>query len=314
MDLVDGRRLPVVGQRLERQLEVGQRLRIEQLAQLLLAEQLAQQVAIEREGAGAALGERRVALVHVRGDVVEQKAARERAGLRRLDAVDRDLATGDAAEDVAQRVEVENVGQALAVRLDEDREAAVAAGDREQVGRPLALLPQRRPRARPAARQEQGPRRVLAEAAREQRGVGDLPDDQVLDVLGRREQQLLDAVEAPLPFGQPDRDAVVRPDRLDLEAEAIAQPRLDRERPRRMDPPAERRQQRQPPVAELVAEPLDDDAPVGRQRAGRVALVLEVREQVLGGAVVEVVVVLEPLRGGLPSLGAAVRGRPRAPR
>ena len=43
------------------------------------------------------------------------------------------------------------------------------------------------------------------------------------------------------------------------------------------------------------------------QGAGRVALVLEVREQVLGGAVVEVVVVLEPLRGGLPSLGSAVQ-------
>ena len=66
-------------------------------------------------------------------------------------------------------------------------------------------------------------------------------------------------------------------------------------------------QQRQPPVAELVAEPLDDDALVGGQRAGRVALVLQVREQVLGGAVVEVVVVLQPLRGGLPSFGSAVQ-------
>ena len=49
MDLVGGRGLSVVGQRLERQLEVGQRLGIEQLAQLLLAQQLAQQVAVEGE-------------------------------------------------------------------------------------------------------------------------------------------------------------------------------------------------------------------------------------------------------------------------
>jgi hypothetical protein len=44
-------------ERLQRQLEVGERLGIEQLAQLLLAEQLAQQVAVERERAGASFGE-----------------------------------------------------------------------------------------------------------------------------------------------------------------------------------------------------------------------------------------------------------------
>ena len=75
VDAVERRRLPVVGQRLEAQLEVGQRVRVEQLAQLLLAEQLAQQVAVERQRAGPPLGQRRVAVVHVGGDVVEQEAA-----------------------------------------------------------------------------------------------------------------------------------------------------------------------------------------------------------------------------------------------
>jgi hypothetical protein len=42
MELVGGRRLAVVGQRLEAELEVGERLGVEQLAQLLLAEQLAE--------------------------------------------------------------------------------------------------------------------------------------------------------------------------------------------------------------------------------------------------------------------------------
>ena len=46
----------------------------------------------------------------------------------------------------------------------------------------------------------------------------------------------------------------------------------------------------EPPVAELVAEPLDDDPPVRGQGAGGLALVLEVREQVLGRQGVEVVV------------------------
>ena len=46
---LERRRPPVVGQRLEAQLEVGQRVGVEQLAQLLLAEQLAQEVAVEGE-------------------------------------------------------------------------------------------------------------------------------------------------------------------------------------------------------------------------------------------------------------------------
>ena len=57
-----------------------------------------------------------------------------------------------------------------------------------------------------------------------------------------------------------------------------------RQRPRRVDPAAERGQQAQPPVAQLVAEALDDDPPVGRQDAGRLALLVEVGQQVLGRA------------------------------
>ena len=57
-----------------------------------------------------------------------------------------------------------------------------------------------------------------------------------------------------------------------------------------MDAAAERRQQHEPPVAELVAEPLDDDPPVGRQGADDLALVLEIGDEVLGRELVEVVV------------------------
>ena len=55
VDAVERGRAPIVGQRLETQLQVGQGIGIEELAQLLLAEQLAQQVAIERQRAGTAL-------------------------------------------------------------------------------------------------------------------------------------------------------------------------------------------------------------------------------------------------------------------
>ncbi len=64
-------------------LQRAQRAGVDQLAQLLLAEQLAQQVAVERQRGGAALGVRGVALVHVGGDVVEQQRAGERRGRRR---------------------------------------------------------------------------------------------------------------------------------------------------------------------------------------------------------------------------------------
>src|SRR5438309_244469 len=46
---------------------------VEQLAQLLLAEQLAQALAVERKGLRASLRQRRIALVHVLGDVVEEQ-------------------------------------------------------------------------------------------------------------------------------------------------------------------------------------------------------------------------------------------------
>ena len=216
--------------------------------------------------------------------------------------MDRDVASGDTGQDLAQRRQVEDVRQALAVGLDEDREGAIARGDREQVGRPLALLPERRPRARPASRQEQGSGRVLAEAAGEHRRRRKRPDDEVLDLVGLREEQRLDAIERGVALGQPDRDAVVRPDRLDLHPQSLADPRLEGQRPRLMDPAAERGQQAQSPVAQLVAEALDDDPLVGRQGARRLALVVQVGQQVGGRTLVEIVRLAQEGRGGGPAL------------
>ncbi len=301
VDAVERRCPAVLGQRLEVQLEVGQGVRVEQLAQLLLAEQLAQQVAIERQRARAALGDRRVAVVHVGGDVVEHQAARERRGAHGLDPVDGDLASRHAPEDVAQAGQVEHVRQAFAVGLDQDRERAVARRDRQQVRRALTLLPQRRPRPRPAPRQEQRPRRVLAEPAGEQGRRRQLADDQVLELVGLGEEQRLDAVEGSIALGQPDGDPVVGPDGLHLEPEPLADPRLERQRPRRVDAAAERAQDAQPPVAELVAEPFDHDPLVRRQRAGRLALVVEIGEQVVRGELVEVVRLAQPLGRRAPA-------------
>ncbi|HEY6149070.1 MAG TPA: hypothetical protein VIW19_01005, partial [Gaiellaceae bacterium] len=62
-----------------------------------------------------------------------------------------------------------------------------------------------------------------------------------------------------------------------------------------MDAAAERRQHAEAPVADLVAEALDDDGSVRRNGARRRLLLTEKGEQVLGRAFVERVLGLEPL-------------------
>src|SRR5262249_37288646 len=56
--------------------------------------------------------------------------------------------------------------------------------------------------------------------------------------------------------------------------------RAERERPGRVHAAAVRREQAEPPVADLVAESLDDDRAVGRQRPRRSLLLAEIRDQV----------------------------------
>ena len=104
-----------VGQPLQVELDVGEHSRIEELAQLLGAEQVAQQVAVERQRRRPPLGQRGVALVHVGGDPVEQQALRHRARLGGVDADEPDGPAAQLAEHLAQRRHVEHVLQALAV-------------------------------------------------------------------------------------------------------------------------------------------------------------------------------------------------------
>ena len=135
----------------ELRLDLGERLRIEQVAQLLLPEQLAEQVAVERERLRPPLGRGRVVLVHVGRDVGEEQRRGERRRRRRLDLDEIELARLEAVEDPLQRRQVEDVLQALAVGLEHDRERAVVARDLEQALRLQPLLPQRRALARAAA-------------------------------------------------------------------------------------------------------------------------------------------------------------------
>ncbi len=134
-------------------------------------------------------------------------------------------------QQVGQAGQVEHVAQALAVGLEHDRELAVALGHLEQRLRLQPLLPQRRALARVGARQEQRAGGVLAEARAEQRGRAQLADDQVLELVGLDHDEL--GAGRLVGVGQVDDDPVVRPDRVGLEPELVADARAQRQRPRR---------------------------------------------------------------------------------
>ena len=164
-----GRAGPVGGV-LEVVLHLPEGSRVDQVAELLLAQELAQQVAVERQGRCPALGVGGVALVHVGGDVVEQERGRERRRRRRFDLHHGQLAPVELGQQLGQPGKVEHVAQALAEGLEDDGEFPVLARDLEQRLRLEALLPQRRALARPGPGDEQRAGGVLAEARAEQRG------------------------------------------------------------------------------------------------------------------------------------------------
>ena len=163
VQLVGAPRPPAVGQSLQVELDVGEHAGVEQLAQLLGPEQVAQQIAVERQRRCPAFGERGIAFVHVGGDPVEQQALGHRARLGRVDGDDPDAPAAQLAEHLAQRRHVEDVLQALPGRLEQDREGRVLRRHRQQVGRPLTLLPQRRALVGAPARQQQRPAGALPE-------------------------------------------------------------------------------------------------------------------------------------------------------
>ncbi len=171
---------------------------------------------------------------------------------------------------------------------------AVALRDLQQRLRLQPLLPQRcsLPRIRP--RDQQRAAGVLAEARAEQGGRRQLRDDRVLQHV-RLDQRELRAGRL-VGVGQVDDDAVVGPDRVGLQPQLVADLRAQRQAPCGVDAAAVRGEDAQPPVADLVAEALDDDRPVGRDDARRLLLLAQEVEQVARRSRVEVVALRQRLR------------------
>ncbi len=189
-----------------------------------------------RERGGPALGDRVVALVHEGRDVAEQQAPRERRGLRACStSTTRIRRAARSAHQPDQGGHVVDVLEALADRLEHDREGRVLRRHGEQLRAALPLLPQRGAPAGVAAGEQQRARRALAEAGREQRRPADLGGDHVLDLVGL-EHDHLGARRLLVGLGDPQHDAVVAGQRLRVDAVALAQPHADRQRPRARAP------------------------------------------------------------------------------
>ncbi|PSK67650.1 hypothetical protein B0E53_00297 [Micromonospora sp. MH33] len=265
---------------------LGQHRGVEQFPQVDPAEQFAEEPGVEGQGGGPPLGQRRVALVEERADVAEEQRAGERRRALGLHLDQADLAGAEVAHQLGQRGLVEDVLEALPGGLQGDREVGVLAGHVEELGGALALLPERLPAARIAAGQQQGPGRALAEPGGEQRRGAHGLLDQLGDLLGVEDHHV-GAGRLLGRVGQPDHDAVVGGHDLGVHPVALGEPAADGERPRAVDPGAEHRVHGEPPVAQLVAEPLDHHRAVVGQRPGGLLLLAQVAHEVAGGPVVQ---------------------------
>ena len=291
---------------LQLELDLRQRAGVQQLSQLLRPEQLSQQVPIQCQRGGAALGERRVALVHVDADPPEQQRLREGRRVLRVHGDEPRSSGPEIGHDLAEGRDVEHVAEALARGLQQDREVGELRSLGEEIGRALSLLPERRALTGAAARQQERPRRRLPEHAGEHRGLRHGGDDRLFDPVGI-EQEVLgrDPIDG---LRQTNHDAVVAPEHLGAGPEALEHPALDRHRPRRVHAGPERREDAHPPVADLVAEALDDDGAVVGHGAGRLHLLFEVGHEVPRREVVQTHVATQALERLVPACPAQ---RPR---
>ena len=171
-EVVDGIRMPgppAGVQTLQSRLERRDRVRIEQLAQVRLPEQLAQARRIHGERLRPQLCQRGVPLVDEIPHIAEEERRGKGRGGTGVGGDDPDGARADIPQDLDECRQIEDVLQALTVGFQQDRERGVRRGGGEQLGRPLPLLPEGRSPPRGAPRQEQRPGGGLAEARREER-------------------------------------------------------------------------------------------------------------------------------------------------
>ena len=223
--------LRALGEPLQVGLDGLQRARVDQLAQLLLAEQLAQQLAVQRERGGASLGVGLVALVHVRGDVVEQQAAtrtarrsasRPRPGSARAGAAWSAGRAGRGGPGRRGGPRGRSPGRSGTARSGARPPAATATSGAAATA--ACAGPGRRAGSAARGRRSRGSGRRTARSRRAR-------PRQVLELVGVDQHQLL--AGRLVGVGEVDDDAVVGPDRVRLQAVLLADAGGQRERPTR---------------------------------------------------------------------------------
>ena len=293
-ELLERARLPLGRPAAELGLGAQDRLGVEQVGELglaALAEQLGQQRRVEGQRGRAALGERGVAVVEELRGVAEQQRLREGRRLRGGHLDDADPPRRDVAHQGGERVGVEVVLQALADGLEQDREVGVLRPRPTAAARTAAAAataagggPGRRrgsSSARLAASRNRAPN--IADEPSSARTASSTSSGSMQQVrqVDRRARRLRPRVVDPEPalearvehVRQPQHDPVVRVHRRRVDAVPLAQPGADDDRPRGVHAGAVRGVQHDPPVAQLVAEPLDHQrpCPTGPRRSPRAA-------------------------------------------
>ncbi len=310
-------RVPVLVEPLQRPLDLRHDVGVEQFADRLGAQEFREQRRVERQRRRPPLGQRRVGLVQEHAHVPEQQAARERRGRRGLDLHDPHGTPRDVGHQLSQPADVVDVLEALPHGLQHHGEALVLRRDAEQLRRPLPLLPQGSAPSRISSREQERPGRALAEPGREQRRPADLRGDQRLHLV-RIEDDVLGA-DRHLPalvvecVRQPQHDPVVGVGDLRVHPAPFAQPGGHGECPRRVDLGAERGVHDHAPVAQLVAEPLQQHRPVARHVPSGLTLFVHVGHQVRGRPLVETGVLGTSKRLGTLRRGQKTQQPPQRP-
>ena len=257
-----------------------QRGGIEQLAQLRVAQQLAELRLIDRERLRPPFGQRRVAVVDVVGDVAEEQRRRKRRRRPRIDG-------RHAQRSRLQRGEACRPAPACRSGRAGFPDRSRAAPGTSRIATPppagrraLPLLPQRRRGGLDAGGEGAGRARRFRGIARQRAtSTPSCRKDERLDLVGSGSSSagsggVSTSGKRTTKPSSPHITSTFMPVR-----ERISRGR--RHRPRRVDAAAERREQADAPVAEIVKASLDDDGAVVGDGAGS-GLVVEIAQQVLG--------------------------------
>ena len=157
-----------------------------------------------------------------------------------------------AREGFDERGHVEDVAEAFAIGLEQQRERWIARGDAEQIVGTLAQLPERRAGIGAAARQQQCAAGGFAKAAGEESRGAELAQNELHGFSGFDEEPV--GIGRLVGVGKAEDEAVVAPEGFDFRSAGGADARADGHGPGNVNAAAKGSEHADAPVAELVAD------------------------------------------------------------